>query len=80
MAEHAFPVDLYNPGQVLACLGFLEGADVLLGEACGGFDWSDPENVIFKLKAEGDGNPVAAVLEFLADAEPKRWVPNGYGR
>jgi CRISPR-associated protein Csx14 len=78
MAEHAIPVDLYNPGQVLACLGFLEGADVLLGEACGGFDWLDPVNVIFKLKAEGDGNPIGAVLEFLAEAEPRRWVPNGY--
>lgn len=78
MAEHAIPVDLYNPGQVFACLGFLEGADVLLGEASGGFDWSDPENVIFKLRAEGDVNPIAAVLEFLAEAEPRRWVPTGY--
>jgi CRISPR-associated protein Csb3 len=78
MAEHTIPVDLYNPGQVFACLGFLEGADVLLGEASGGFDWSDPENVIFKVRAKGDGNPLAAVLEFLADAEPRRWVPKGY--
>ena len=78
MAEHAIPVDLYNPGQVFACLGFLEGADVLLGEASGGFDWSDPEKVIFKLKAEGDVNPIGAVLEFLAEAEPRRWVPKGY--
>lgn len=78
MAKHAIPVDLYNPGQVFACLGLLEAADVLLGEASGGFDWSDSDNVVFKLKAEGDGNPVAAVLEFLADAEPRRWVPKGY--
>ena len=78
MAEHAIPVDLYNPGQVFACLGFIEGADVLLGEAHGGFDWSDPENVIFHIEAEGDRNPVAAVLEFLAEAEPRRWVPTGY--
>lgn len=78
MAEHAIPVDFYNPGQVFACMGFLEAADVLLGAACGGFDWSDPENVIFKLKAEGDVNPVAAVLEFLAEAEPSRWLPKGY--
>jgi CRISPR-associated protein Csb3 len=78
MAEYAIPVDLYNPGQVFACLGFLEAADVLLGDAGGGFDWSDAENVFFKLRAEGDVNPVAAVLEFLAEAEPRRFVPEGY--
>ena len=78
MAEHAIPVDLYNPGQVLACLGFLEGADVLLGHAEGGFDWSDPENVVFELSAAGEVNPAAAVLEFLAEAEPRRFVPKGY--
>jgi CRISPR-associated protein Csb3 len=78
MAEHAIPIDLYNPGQVFACLGFLEAADVLLGDAGGGFDWSDAENVFFKLRADGDVNPVAAVLEFLAEAEPRRFVPEGY--
>ena len=30
--------DLTNPGQVFACLGFAEAADVLLGQAEGGFD------------------------------------------
>jgi CRISPR-associated protein Csb3 len=78
MVKHAIPVDLYNPGQVFACLGFLEAVDVLLGNAEGGFDWSDPENVLFKLSAEGDVNPVAAVLELLAEAEPRRFVPKGY--
>jgi CRISPR-associated protein Csx14 len=78
MAEHAIPVDLYNPGQVFACLGLLEAADVLLGSADGSFDWSDPDDAVFKLRAEGEVNPAAAVLEFLAEAEPKRWVPKGY--
>jgi len=78
MAEHTIPVNLYNPGQVFASLGFLEAADLLLGNAEGGFDWSDPDNVIFKLNADGDVNPVAAVLEFLAEAEPRRWMPRGY--
>jgi CRISPR-associated protein Csb3 len=78
MAEHAIPVDLYNPGQVLACLGFLEAADLLLGDAEGGFDWSDPQNVVFELRAAGDVNPAGAVLEFLAEAEPRRFVPKGY--
>lgn len=78
MAEHTIPVDLYNPGQVFACLGFLEAAAVLFGTAAGGFDWADPEKVVFRLKAPGEANPVAAVLEFLAEAEPVRWVPKGY--
>ncbi len=33
MAESSIPVDLFNPGQVFACLGFLEAADVLCGDA-----------------------------------------------
>jgi CRISPR-associated protein Csb3 len=78
MAEHAIPVDLYNPSQVFACLGLLEAADVLLGDAEGGFDWSDTANVVFWLAAAGDENPVAAVLEFLAAATPRRWAPVGY--
>src|SRR6266568_4243039 len=41
MAEARIPIDLFNPGQVFACLGFLEAADTLLGDARGGFDWSN---------------------------------------
>jgi CRISPR-associated protein Csb3 len=32
MSEAVIPVDLFNPGQVFASLGFLEAADVLLGD------------------------------------------------
>jgi CRISPR-associated protein Csb3 len=78
MAEHAIPVDLRNPGQVFACLGFLEAADVLLGDAEGGFDWSDEVNVTFRLHADGKKNPVAAVLEFLSSASVERLAPTGY--
>jgi CRISPR-associated protein Csx14 len=79
MAEAFIPVDLFNPGQVFACLGFLEAANILLTEAEGGFDWSDEANVQFRLCAIGAGNPFATVLEFLAEAEPRRWAPVGYG-
>jgi CRISPR-associated protein Csx14 len=78
MAEASFPVDLHNPGQVFACLGFIEAADVLLDHAEGGFDWSDATNVLFRLSADGEENPVAAVLEFLATAEPQQWAPLTY--
>ena len=78
MTEHAIPVDLYNPGQVFACMGFLEAAEVLYGDATGGFDWSDLEKATFSLWVEGSENPVATVLEFLATATPRPWIPNGF--
>lgn len=78
MADASIPVDLFNPGQVFACLGFLEAADVLLGDAEGGFDWSDEAHVRFVLRAAGDENPFAIVLKFLAEAEVRRCAPIGY--
>ena len=71
MAESSIPVDLFNPGQVFACLGFLEAADVLCGDAEGGFDWSDEAEaeVRFCLRAGGEQKPLEAVLKFLAEAE-----------
>ena len=71
MAESSIPVDLFNPGQVFACLGFLEAADMLCGDTEGGFDWSDEAEVKFCLRADGDKNPFEAVLEFLAGAKVK---------
>ncbi len=69
MGEASIPVDLLNPGQVFACLGFLEAADILLGDATGGFDWTDESNVRFRLLADGDDSPIETVLCFLRDAE-----------
>ena len=79
MAECSIPVDLFNPGQVFACLGFLEAADVLCGEAEGGFDWRDEADTRFHLRAAGDQNPFEAVLEFLAGEDKiQRVAPRGY--
>jgi CRISPR-associated protein Csx14 len=78
MAEASIPVDLFNPGQVFACLGFLEAADVLLGEAEGGFDWRNDTDVRFVLRAAGDENPFAHVLAFLAETEVTCFAPPGY--
>ena len=78
MAEATIPVDLLNPGQVFACLGFMEAADILLGDVAGGFDWSGDSNTRFALCASGERNRFDAVLEFLAEVEPKRWAPTGY--
>ena len=77
MAECSIPVDLLNPGQVFACLGFLEAADVLCGEAEGGFDWRDEADTRFHLRAAGDDSPVEAVLRFLAEAKVTAIAPHG---
>jgi CRISPR-associated protein Csx14 len=78
MTDASIPVDLFNPGQVFACLGFLEAADVLLGDAEGGFDWRNESQVRFRLTAAGAENPFATVLKFLTQAKVCRCVPIGY--
>lgn len=78
MAEASIPVDLFNPGQVLACMGFLEAVDVLLGDAEGGFDWTDETNVCFQLRAQGAQNPFGVVVGFLAEAKVRRYAPSNY--
>lgn len=78
MTTPSIPVDLLNPGQVLAALGFLEAASVLCSRAAGGFDWADAANVRFLLDADSDRNPFETVLEFLSKAELRRIAPPGY--
>jgi CRISPR-associated protein Csb3 len=78
MTPASIAVDLFNPGQVFACLGFLEIAHELFGNAEGGFDWSDPSDVRFELEDNADGNPFERVLDGLArttsrEVEPKGW-------
>lgn len=68
MAESTIPVDLFNPGQVFACLGFMELAELLLGDVEAAFDWGDPKRVQFKLSVAGNKNPVETVLDFLTMA------------
>jgi len=81
MAGGSIPVDLENPGHVFACVGFLEAADVLLGPAEGGFDWTNESEPRFEIRAGGAGtaeSPVEAVLRFLAEARLERLAPQGY--
>src|SRR6266478_2404604 len=79
MAEAAIPVDLSNPGQVFACLGFLEAADALVGDAEGGFDWSDEADVRFSLWPAGHSQGSVCSEEFptrlksLWDSQDKKW-------
>lgn len=69
MTESSIPVDLFNPGQVFACMGLMEAADILLGGAEGGFDWNDPADVQFKIRANGNKNPIETILNFLTKAK-----------
>lgn len=68
MAQASIPVDLFNPGQVFACLGFLEAAEILMGDAEGGFDWRDEGDIRFHLRTKGQDHPFGSVLRFLAAA------------
>jgi CRISPR-associated protein Csx14 len=77
VAEASIPVDLFNPGQVFACIGFAEAADVLLGAAEGCFDWSNRDAARFRLRARGDENPIERVLRFLSQATVIAEAPNG---
>jgi len=73
----SIPVDLKSPGQVLACMGFLEAAEVLLGGVEGHFDWSEAQ-ATFVLRADGDRNPFVVVLEFVSKANISELTPIGY--
>lgn len=77
MAERRIPIDLLNPGHVFGCLGLMEIAEVLLGGAEGRFDWEAGES--FTLSAAGGSDPVAAVVEFLAEAEVLSDFPDLHG-
>ena len=76
MAESRIPVDLLNPGQVFACLGLLEAADILLGAATAAFDWSNGRETTFRLATAGDEQPVERVLRFLEEATVVTRVPS----
>ena len=76
MADAIIPVDLRNPGQVFACLGLMEAAEILIGPAEGAYHWSGRETrVTFRLSVDGPADPVLEVLRFLSKAEVKALVP-----
>lgn len=77
MAEASIPVDLFNPGQVFACLGFMEAADVLLGPSEATFDWRTPNEARFHLRARGDQSPFEHVLQFISTAQAHGEAPEG---
>lgn len=78
MAQASVPVDLRNPGQVFACVGLMEATEILTGPCEGWFAYSeDSTDARFELAASGERNPVANVLEFLAQSEVVAVAPRG---
>lgn len=78
MGQEAIPVDLFNPGQVFACMGLLEVAEVLIGGVRGKFDWDNEQRPLFVLDSPCPRSAVDSVLDFLRDAELVRLAPKGY--
>lgn len=77
MGIASIPVDLLNPGQVFACIGLAEIAQMLHRDARGTFDWSHRGAVRFHLGTSASENPIAAALAFLDAAEVVSLAPKG---
>lgn len=78
MAEARIPVDLTNPGQVFACLGLMEAAEILCGPCVGRFAYEGTESrCTFALGVNGGSDPVAETLRFLGRAEAVAVAPAG---
>ncbi len=75
MAESSIPVDLLNPGQVFACLGLLEAADVLQSAATAVFDWSSGRETRFRLMTADQEPPIERVMRFMEEARVVTRVP-----
>ncbi len=78
MTEATVPVDLRNPGQVFACLGLVEAAEVLLRAPCESrFNYTGLQTrATFTMRSAGECNPIGAVLDFLRRAEVATIVPS----
>ncbi len=78
MAEAEVPVDLLNPGQVFACAGLMEAAEILCGPCEGGFVYSRKETAArFRWRVNGDVDPARRAIEFLARAKARAIAPHG---
>lgn len=72
MAEAVIPVDLLNPGQVFACLGFMETAEILCGPCEAKFVYDDASSsATFMLKVDDARDPISETLRFLVGAEAR---------
>ncbi len=76
MTGASIPVDLLNPGQVFACLGFMEAAEILCGPCEGSFKYAGSKCAAeFMIRVEGPRDPVSETLRFVGRAEAKAIAP-----
>jgi CRISPR-associated protein Csb3 len=76
MAEASIPVDLLNPGQVFACLGFMEAAEILCGPCEGRFEYGDSHSAAhFVIRVDKSRDPVSEALRFLVSAQAEAVAP-----
>lgn len=77
MKPSSIPFDPTNPGQVFACLGFLELSEAFNGPTLATFRNTNASVSTFELESEKDSDPFASALAFLAQAEVKMLAPQG---
>lgn len=79
MGTSIVPVDLFNPGQVFACVGLAEVAESLWSQATGSFDWTQPQ-VVFRLAVKDEISPIGGILGFLGSASVVAVTPHDPAR
>jgi CRISPR-associated protein Csb3 len=76
MGDASIPVDLLNPGQVFACVGLMEAAELLCGPCRGAFVAERGESLgTFQLTTAGPDRPADVVLDFLWRARADAVAP-----
>lgn len=71
-SRSTIPVDVLNPGQVFACHGLIELADLLRGDVRAGF-----VDDRFVIEARGEVEPVRAAIDFIAESTVTAVLPRG---
>lgn len=70
--KSTIPVDVFNPGQVFACYGLIDLAELLCGEVRAGF-----VDDCFVIEAGGEVEPIRAAIDFIAGATVTAVIPRG---
>lgn len=81
MSINSIPVDLNNPGQVLACMGIMEVIDVLYGDVDGRFNWNN--QATFEIRSNSI-DPIKEAIDFVLDCvikaiSPSRLIKDKFG-
>ena len=79
MASSVIPVDLRNPGQVIASLGFAEAAEALLGATVRSAFHGDSGStrVEFFLETDAASDPIRELIQMLRGASVAAVIPRG---